>query len=604
MPHCWPAVAWKDRISTMSKLSNDDIGALGQEVLRGWCTQLAATATQPQRDKHGWDFYVQLAAPHGPDDVRERNCKVQVKTTTTGQPSAEISMTNLELMALERVPWFILYVMVEGVIAKAAYLLHIDEGQVGRILKRRQEIEPGSSTNNVAMTISARAEDALAEPFHASLGQRLLKDMGESEKAYYDAKSKWIETAGFDEAPIRLAVTFPPMEDSEHWEQVANWAIGLVEKMPFASVKAEKIRFGEVAELLTEGGAGTMSAPDIPPSGSRVVTFSNTDRSEMVSIKCEMFVASRVIPFLPPEYNRVRFHARGIDITLRQEDGRPVVTIKFPLPGTDGCEEHPPLAELARACRIVRLVSQARDKGAWIDVAGVATSRAQLAPLQLDPELRRLALIVESAAAIISDFGVEPDTQVDIEELRANAFDVVLLHAGLRRDVGAFDTSVNFARFEGAIQIAKPAISIVHRQILRRSDWDEESCNANLLSIMRKAANDLRADGFDIIVAPPGVAEDENEPDNPAESLDAARAAILKPAEVVVGSYVVSALFAITGTSRWLPGGTTAKSAVLDANPPVQEGGGHTVEEPSEDSALAGERRRWQLRAKTATRAS
>jgi hypothetical protein len=589
----------------MSKLSNDDIGALGQDAFRAWCSQLGATPTQPQRDKHGWDFYVQLAAPHGPDDARERNCKIQVKATTTGQPSAEISMTNLELMALERVPWFILFVLVEGVVAKGAYLLHIDEWQVGRILKRRQEIEPGSATNSVALTFSAREEDALAEPIHASLGQRLLKDMGASEKAYYAAKSKWIETTGFEEAPIRFSVTFPPMEDSEHWEQAANWAVGLVEKMPFASVRAEKIRFGEVAELLTEGGAGTMSAPAIPPSGSQVVTFSNTDRSEMVSIKCDMFVASRVIPFLPPEYNRVRFRARGIDMTLRQEAGRPVITIKFPLPGTGespDSPEHPPLAELARACRVVRLVSQAREKGAWIEVAGVAPLRAQLAPIQLDPELCRLALIVESAAAIVSDFGIEADTQVDIDELMENAFDVVLVHAGLRRDVGVFDTSVSFARFAGAIQLAKPEISLRHRQILKRSDWDEESFDADLLTRMRKVAEELRAEGFDIIVAPPGVAETETEPSNPSESLDAVRAALLKPGVVVIGAYVVIALFAITGTSRWVPSGTGTNPTAAPADPPDGEAGAKVVQEPGENLPAKTKTRRWQIRAKATTR--
>jgi hypothetical protein len=565
------------------------------------------TATQPQRDKHAWDFYVQVAAPHGPDDARERSCKVQVKTTTTEKPSAEISLSNLELMALERLPWFILHVLIKDSKVDKAYLLHVDEAQVARILKRREEADPAKAHNEIGLTISAQASDALTEPFHVSLRKRLLDDMVESEKAYYDRKSKWIETAGYEEAPIRFSVTFPPMEDHEYWEQAANWAVRLVDKMPIASVKAERLRFG-VPTTLTEGAAGTMSAPGVPPTATQVVAFSNTDQSEMVSIKCEMYVASRVVPFLPPEYNRVRFVAPGIDILLREDQGRAIAGMTFPIPGITIEGEQASLTEFAKACKVVRLISQAGDKGIWMDIAGLASSRVQLSAPKLDPEVPRLALVIESAAAVISGFGIETGADVDVGDLLENAFDVTLMHAGLRRDVGIFDASVRFERFEGGIQIEKPEVQVYYKQSVKRTEWNVETYEATTATAIRKLANELR-DGFDIIVAPPSFEDSVNEPDNPEEDLNGKRAVILKPAVVMIGEYVVSALFALTGTCRWINASTVAgrhsggqgaalRSRVVDGAAPGLEEGGQEAQSRSH-----GEADPWDPRAQRLSRA-
>ncbi len=103
-----------DDSSAPGPLSADEIGAIGQNAFRTWCSQAAITAMPPAEDKHGWDFYLQFAAPHGPHESPFRSCKVQVKTTTKDDPSADITLRNWNSMAKELEPWFVVHVILDG----------------------------------------------------------------------------------------------------------------------------------------------------------------------------------------------------------------------------------------------------------------------------------------------------------------------------------------------------------------------------------------------------------------------------------------------------------------------------------------------------------
>src|SRR5690242_9323941 len=118
-------------------MNRDEIGTLGQDLFKGWCSQARITAIPASTDKHGWDHFLQLRVPGGPHDAPERSCKVQVKTTTAADASADIKLSNWERMAKERLPWFVLHIVLDDahVEAREAYLVHIDEKQVSRALE-------------------------------------------------------------------------------------------------------------------------------------------------------------------------------------------------------------------------------------------------------------------------------------------------------------------------------------------------------------------------------------------------------------------------------------------------------------------------------------
>jgi hypothetical protein len=252
-------------------IDNDGIGVIGESLVTTWSAQNVITAITAIPDKFGWDYLLQFAAPHGPHESPERSCKVQVKTTTGDVASAEIKLDNWERMAKERIPWFVLVIQLVNHEPHAVHLVHVGERQVVRVLERLRQLGEGAELHKRYMSIDARPEDALAAPFHVGLRDRLLQHMGPSDKTYLAEKEKWIEESGYPEHRHSGTIVFDGAQaDTEFFAKASDWAVGVVDELPFKKSQSQR-RASRITRPLKTVDGGTVKLN--PPSVTEVITL-------------------------------------------------------------------------------------------------------------------------------------------------------------------------------------------------------------------------------------------------------------------------------------------------------------------------------------------
>jgi hypothetical protein len=527
------------------EIDNDGIGAIGETAFTTWCAQNSITAIKATPDKFGWDYYLQFAAPHGPHEPPERSCKVQVKTTGDAA-SADIKLDNWERMAKERSPWFVLVVQLLNREAHAVHLVHVGERQVVRVLERLRQLGEGVELHRRRMSVDAQPEDALAPPFHVGLRDRLLQHMGSSDKGYLAEKEKWIEESGYPEQRYSGTIVFDGAEaDDEFYARAADWAVGLVDRLPFKKVTISETRFGITRPVKTVDG-GTVKIN--PPSVTEVVTLSNRERSETVSVTCQQYRANAaVIPALPQKFNQIRLVAPYIALLCRMEGERGAVSFELNVPRGYGL----PLSELAKVCKVLRLVSNSQEKGLTIRFGAnnVGDFKSFAPGVAFDPEFVRFASLVECAASIAKHFDLDLNTPIDTDELLVDEFDIRMMHAGFNRDVNVGETLTSLrsrgeltgkkavvimpsvvtlgshvavaliattgaAKWErideenGFLTLDPPEVVICSKQIMPASEWDGSDPQARIRDMVREALTRFNSQGYEVLVGPPGTAEE------------------------------------------------------------------------------------------------
>jgi hypothetical protein len=521
-------------------VDQDEIGTLGQDIFKTWCTPARATAIPASQDKHGWDFYVQMSVSGGWDEPLERSFKVQVKTTENGNLTSGIKLSNWKRMALERIPWFVLHLVVEEARVCAAYLVHVDEHHVARVLAKLRSLADSTDLRKRKMVLTVGEAGLLGEPFHDSFRAAVLHHLGESEEAYGVEKSSWIKKTGFEERPYTYTLTTLAADAATLHRQRAEWAVGLLERLPLSALKVTETRFGitktvKEAENLADA---YVEFNGLPSLGTTSITLSDREQTEAVTIACSTHLASMLFPDLPPEHNILRFVAPFVSfLSLPKNETFAAFHVKFKIPGK-GAEL--PLRELSKVCKCVRLLTRAQEHGLRADfiLNNVSHSFGLGNPhFEPDPEFLRLVSVVEAATSVAKFFDLDMDTIVDPGDLLRREFQVLLLAAGFEGTVATWDLrfgaevdetvvgKMAAASLMGAmplgqhvisagfvflgravftrqpdgtatVGIDKPSVQLAFKQIIPRRQWTV----ATARSKMNAFVQNLGAEGVEILI--------------------------------------------------------------------------------------------------------
>lgn len=521
-------------------MDRDEIGTLGQDMFKTWCTPAGATAIPASSDKHGWDFFVQMVVPGGPADPPERCCKVQVKTTTTDDPTASIKLSNWKRMALERTPWFVLHIVLEGPEASRVYLVHVDERQVARVLERLRTLDPSTDLRETRMSVTPSNDDLLSQPFHSGLRHAMMRHLGPSEDEYVSRKRSWIQGVGFTEHPYTYTFSMDTPDEATCYQQLAQWAVGLIEHLPIAALKVAETRFGISLPVKDVEGltGGHLALEGLPSIGISTVTLSNRDRSEVVILDCTTHIARAVIRSLPEKHDLFRLVAPFVSFLQSVKDD--VIAnfeVSFSIPG-EGVRL--PLREISKACKCADLFSRAPRDGLLMqigmdDVKGrFDLSAASFDP---DPEFVRFIRVIEGAALVGRFFDLDSGADIDPNELLRREFQVKLVASGIDGSVRNWDLRVGIAADEevhgkpaaillaGIVPIGKHVVAagfalvgtanwarvadgtrtisvdradvrVAFKQVVPREEWDGATVDPKL----RAFAKTLRAEGVEVIV--------------------------------------------------------------------------------------------------------
>jgi hypothetical protein len=315
------------------------LGAMGECRFAAWCAEVGLTANKSNEDDKGWDYFVEfpfLADNNKSVDMQLSpiKCQVQVKSTDTTDRK-KVSVKNIELSNLRYLvnvpmPAFIIFIEYSGLQEPTqAFLVHIDEYIIGKVLKRLRKSEndgKSNKLNKMTLTINYDESHELPSLDGKGLKQAIEKYVGDM-SSYVDKKQAILKTIGFDERPVRLTFNL----DKKELINFIEASIGLDNKIELNDFKTDCIRF-DMAQPLTQKDQGRAYCNLNPnPQYSGVVRFKTDKFSAGVCFDGEMYFSPS---FLMPKKS-IAFRVKGDFFEIKHIDysdskfGNSESTLKF-----------------------------------------------------------------------------------------------------------------------------------------------------------------------------------------------------------------------------------------------------------------------------------
>lgn len=431
----------------------DDLGRIGQDALSTWASQVGATANPSIRDRHGWDFLLQVPLQIGPKSgpldraPAEIACMIQVKATRTGARSVPIKLSNWRRMVSDAIPWFVALVHLDQDLRPSrAFLVHVDEAWSAKVLRRLRELDQADPSTLSGQTLSIVAEDRdeLAELHGRALVERIRAVVTPTQHAYVEKKMSTFATLGYDDAPRGVDVSIRIADGPEFWNGVAELGVCLRKTFPGqVYAKAYDQRFGmrgTLADLSPEDGPIEFSPS---PVATATLALSEPGSSDGAMFDCLLYRSSASFPFIPEEFDLFRVAGKWFSCVFQAKlpphpkDFAPRLTFAPPLDGKVT------LQELDGIVATARLLGGPSDVPLLFTLSGVQDGVPWSVPLPLrrsPPDERLLEMIDElrTARDVLKSFALPEQTTFVLRDVLGQEQVLALLNATLQPSTGEF----------------------------------------------------------------------------------------------------------------------------------------------------------------------
>ena len=233
-----------------------EFGRLGEKWVSLWASQSGIHAHGTGgSDLDGWDFVLECpneGAAHVTLDqvVPLFTCKVHVKTSSCLKRSWPIKLSNLQKMAMDPTPWFVVVLIVPDGAREPTKVcvVHIGEGMIARILEALRKTPPDFPLHRRKLAVKLKDEAWLPEAGHDAFLDRLRTTVGVSHE-YYRQKLNWTSAAMFPWLPqerhkIRLvdgpfSLVYRPLGAPEWSYEIENGTALPIGQLGRASLAAQ-----------------------------------------------------------------------------------------------------------------------------------------------------------------------------------------------------------------------------------------------------------------------------------------------------------------------------------------------------------------------------
>ncbi len=428
------------------------VGDLAEEQVTLWATQAGINIGEPKRDRTGWDLEFEFPpdVQHISTSLLDRRppdlvCKVQVKgTRVRGKRSESIKLDNWERFAKSPQPCFYMILEYEeGPAPVAAFLVHVGKDWIEKVLHRlRKEASIAGTSrgkrkgggkkrlkklHEQSMSVSWSDADRLAELNGDTMAQAIRLAVGDP-KAYAEKKIHWINTLGYGER--NMQVSFSTAADADTYEQMADFALGIVEQLPVTGIQTRDLRFGiplprddspPIDGILSEFGPSSI--------GESTLVVSAADGLRNVSLCCATRTSMSVFPFLPKEHWKIRCTTPFISFTIRVSDSS--MAFEF---NTGDPSKPVSLGEFSDLAEVIAIFHQSKGDDIKISIElalwsePVSLGGSTTAPT-IEHGMLELCDAAGQAGLIASSFGLDRAHQVVPLDLLDYAKGLAVMHA-------------------------------------------------------------------------------------------------------------------------------------------------------------------------------
>ena len=413
-------------------MSKRNVGKLGESTLRTWTAQVGITANKSDEDETGWDFFVELP----PDDARVAEfkipldresfplkCLVQVKSTDHHPGRREVKLDNWVRFVKDPHPAFFLVLEFDFQDScQRAFLVHVDEHYIRRVLKRLRELDPGkrSLLHKFKLYFKYDESDALPSLDGNGLEQALRCQVGDSSEQYAVKKLETVRNVGYEEGGWRLhfSTPVPSSDPADIAEYLVDFTLGLVPTLDVTQGQITDVRFGiealEPTEVLRDGRLEL----DRKPAGKGTIILRTLEGKRELRLSTDVYLPQGIGFELKDRHIKARFAAPFVDFVfwLRQEADSSV-RLRFP-----AIDETHKLSDLCSVSALICLFHEAHTHNSSVTFesrfGSERTGAGQFFIEQpFDDFVVSLAEMIGHAWATAKYFDVHQDADIVIGEL-------------------------------------------------------------------------------------------------------------------------------------------------------------------------------------------
>lgn len=274
-----------------------DLGMMGESTFSLWCAESGLIANGSKIDKTGWDFFVEFPFNFNAD-VNEIHksaieCKVQIKATDGNKGKIAISLSNLRRLATVPMPSFFVFLEFDGKsTAQRAYIVHVDNNLISKVLKRLHEIEQRefeSKFNQRTITIHYNDSHIMSELDGETLRNQFLSYIGNDMTKYIDNKKKHLESTGYENSYAKINFT---AVGEQNVRKLIDMSLGLEECVEITHFKGVKARFGiESRSPFCEGVEGRLEMPGLQAYTLGKIRFKEDRLSAGYSFPAKLYIS-------------------------------------------------------------------------------------------------------------------------------------------------------------------------------------------------------------------------------------------------------------------------------------------------------------------------
>jgi hypothetical protein len=311
-----------------------DLGTMGESTFNLWCADAGLYANGSKIDKTGWDFLVEFPfnSKLDPDIVHKSaiECRVQVKSTDDKKGKIPITLSNLRRLITAHMPSFFVFFEFDGLSsAQRAFVVHIDENLIAKVLKRLHEIEQSDKDNRFnkrKMTIHYNDSHLLDNLDGNSLKALFLSHIGNDMSDYIERKKTYLSTTGFEDGYAQINFT---TEGEENLRKLIDVSIGIEKSVKIKSFVGTKTRFGIKSKSpFVDAVNGRLEMPDVRPNTVGEICFKEDKLSLGFSYPARLYFS----PFnkmVPKELVKARVEGDFFDLKFNPFTGEADYSFSF-----------------------------------------------------------------------------------------------------------------------------------------------------------------------------------------------------------------------------------------------------------------------------------
>ncbi len=410
------------------------IGKLGEKTLSKWATEADLIINRSDEDESGWDFVVEFPLDSEQPQTRTSldkriapiQCLVQVKSTDSRTGKRDIKLSNWERLVKSPLPAFFLVCEFDGLNeCQRAFLIHIDERLIRRVLKRLREADAAQSRpiHQIKSTLTYKEMHCIYPMNGNGLRATIVAHVGPSFNDYVVKKQKYVEEVGYENGGHigEFTMTVQPGEDP--LQILVDHSMGLRGPLTVEKIRFTDLRFGtEAVGLRKEWPGGEVEFLRNESEIAATLALELAEGTEIVKFPVKVIGPSGFAFELDKKYQKLRLSAPYLDFILSAPTKRQnKVSISFKVPWG----ETVPLFDLRPMSDLVWICWQAKSTTSIIrlhlqTVDGKSFSMAMRDPSDSmfeSEELRKLVLAVRMGWQITRRFDVDETLMVQPDEL-------------------------------------------------------------------------------------------------------------------------------------------------------------------------------------------